>query len=133
MGAPDGFNQDTYICRALKVRGGHLSIGRGGFSLYFGRGAHLSGHNAGPIKAACIAAGLPVLDSRMVPFDTVADLAIKGPMIAVGEEASPAPWGAFSYAPLAHVAALYRAAGAEIFNLPKEQGEEGVVPGVAGP
>lgn len=133
MGAADGFNHDTYIARALDVRGGHLSIGRGGFSLYFGRGAHLSGHDIGPIKAACIAAGLPVLDSRMVPFDTVADLAIRGPLIAVGEEPSPAPWGAFSYAPLGHVAALYCAAGAEIFNLAKEPGKEDVVRGVAGP
>jgi len=50
---------DTYISRALATDGGHLSIGRGGFSLYFGRGAHLSGYDCEPVKAACIAAGLP--------------------------------------------------------------------------
>jgi len=31
---------------------------------------------------------------------------------------SPPPWGAFSYAPLAAVADAYRAAGAEVWNLP---------------
>ena len=79
---------DIYISRALATEGGHLSIGRGGFSLYFGRGAHLSGYDCEPVKAACIAAGLPVIDSRMVDFAAVARLAIKGPMIAVGEPPS---------------------------------------------
>jgi hypothetical protein len=80
---------DTYISRALATEGGHLSIGRGGFSLYFARGAHLSGYDCEPVKAACIAAGLPVIDSRMVDFAAVAQLAIKGPMIAVVASALP--------------------------------------------
>jgi hypothetical protein len=108
---------DTYISRALATEGGHLSIGRGGFSLYFARGAHLSGYDCEPVKAACIAAGLPVIDSRMVDFAAVARLAIKGPMIAVGEPPSPPLYHALSYAPLVVVAASYRAAGAEVWNL----------------
>lgn len=48
---------DAYIARALATDGGHLSIGRGGFVLYFGRGARLSGYDCETIKAACIAAG----------------------------------------------------------------------------
>ena len=108
---------DTYISRALVTEGGHLSIGRGGFSLYFGRGAHLSGYDCEPVKAACVAAGLVVIDSRMVDFATVARLAIKGPMIAVGEPPSPPPYHALSYAPLTVVASAYRAAGAEVWNL----------------
>jgi hypothetical protein len=108
---------DAYIARALATDGGHLSIGRGGFSLYFGRGAHLSGYDCETVKAACIAAGLPVIDSRGVEFAAVARLAIDGPMIAVGEPPSPPPYHALAYAPLSVVAAAYRAAGAEVVNL----------------
>src|SRR5271166_3739816 len=107
---------DAYIVRALAIEGGHLSIGRGGFSLYFGRGAHISGYECETIKVACIAAGLPVIDSREVEFATVARLAINGPMIAVGEPPSPPPYHALAYAPLALVVAAYRAAGAEVVN-----------------
>jgi hypothetical protein len=108
---------DAYIVRALATAGGHLSIGRGGFSLYFGRGAHLSGYECETVKAACIAAGLPVIDSRDVEFAAVARLAINGPMIAVGEPPSPPPYHALAYAPIALVAAAYRAAGAEVVNV----------------
>ena len=106
-----------YIARALATEGGHLSIGRGGFVLHFGCGARLSGYDCDIIKAECITAGLPVIDSRMVPFDAVAKLAIRGPMTAVGEPPSPPPYHALSYAPLAIVAAAYRTAGAEVWNL----------------
>ena len=58
-----------------------------------------------------------MIDSRKVAFDVVAKLAISGPMIAVGEDSSAPPWTALSYAPLAVVAAAYRAAGAEVWNL----------------
>lgn len=107
-----------HIREALTTEGGHLAIGRGGFTLYFARGAYLSGHDCDTIKTACIAAGLPVIDSRALPFEVVCDLAVRGPMVAVGEPASPSPWGAFAYAPLAAVADAYRAAGAEVWNLP---------------
>ncbi|MGH2891089.1 MAG: hypothetical protein ACRDNJ_15835, partial [Solirubrobacteraceae bacterium] len=33
------------------------------------------------IKTECAAAGLPVIDSRIVPFDVVWRLAVPGPMI----------------------------------------------------
>ena len=118
---------DIYIAQALATEGGHLAIGRGGFSLYFDRGAHLSGYDCETVKAACIAAGLPVIDSRMVDFAAVAHLAIKGPMIAVGEPPSPPPYHALSFAPLAVVAAAYRSAGAEVWNLepgPRSAGEQ---------
>ena len=106
-----------YIREALATEGGHLAIGRGGFTLYFARGEYLSGHDCETIKAACIAARLPVIDSRGLDFEVVCDLAVRGPMVAVGEPASPPPWGAFSYAPLAAVADAYRAAGAEVWHL----------------
>ena len=101
----------------LATEGGHLSIGRGGATLHFERG-RLSGCAEDAIKTAAIAAGLPVIDSRNVPFDEVWALAVRGPMIAVGEPPGSPPYHALSYAPLAFVAQAYRAAGAEVFNLP---------------
>jgi hypothetical protein len=106
------------IGRALRTEGGHLAIGRGGFALHYDRGCTLSGYDCAAMKAACIARGLPVIDSRGVPFDDVFRLAVRGPMIAVGEPASPRPWHALSYAPLQAVADAWRAAGAEVVNLP---------------
>jgi hypothetical protein len=107
-----------YITSALRTEGGHLSIGRGGFTLHFGRGARLSGYDCESFKAGCIAAGLPVIDSRMVAFEDIVRLAVRGPMAAVGEEASPPPYHALSFAPLSVLAQAYRAAGAEVFNVP---------------
>ena len=111
-----------YITSALQIEGGHLSVGRGGFTLYFGRGSRLSGYDCEHIKVCCIGAGLPVIDSRMVAFEDVVRLAVRGPMVAVGEEASPPPYHALSFAPLCVIAQAYRAAGAEVFNLPDPAG-----------
>ena len=111
-------NDAETIARALAVEGGHLSIGHGGGTLYYARGSRLSGFAIEPMKAACIAAGVPVFDTRHLDFGTVWDLAWRSPMVAVDEPACPEPWHGMSIAPLAHVAALYRAAGAEIVNLP---------------
>src|ERR1700688_3985002 len=108
---------NKYIASALRTDGGHLSIGRGGFTLYYARSATLSGYDCETIKAYCIAAGVPVVDSRMVAFEDVVRLAVRGPMAAVGEEPSPLPYHAFSYAPLVALADAYRAAGAEVFNI----------------
>ncbi len=109
------------ISEALQTPGGHLSIGRGGYTLYFNGSSRLQGYDCDQMKEACIASGLPVIDSRTVPFDAVWDLAVKGPMVAVGRAADVAPWGAFSSAPLQAVADAYRAAGAEVFNLHEER------------
>jgi len=65
-------------------------VDRGGFVLYFGRGARLSGYDCEHIKTCCIAAGLPVIDSRVVAFKDVVRAAVRGPIVAVGEQASPA-------------------------------------------
>ncbi len=105
-------NYGETIAKAL----GHLFIGRGGFSLHYESG-WLSGYDCEPVKDAAVAAGLPVIDSRMVDFGKVADLALRGPMIAVGKLADPPPWRALSYAPLAAVAKAYARAGAEARNV----------------
>ena len=113
---PTSRDYDDYVASALGTEGGHLSIGRGGFTLYYAHGARLSGYDCEQIKACCIAAGLPVA------FEDVVRLAVRGPMAAVGEEASPPPYHALSYAPLSLLANAYRAAGAEVFNIPVPAG-----------
>src|ERR1700730_4719032 len=85
---PTSRDYDDYVASALGTEGGHLSIGRGGFTLYFAHGARLSGYDCEQVKACCIAVGLPVIDSRMVAFEDVMRLAVRGPMAAVGEEVS---------------------------------------------
>lgn len=111
-------DEDGRITRALATIGGHLAIGRGGYTLHYDRGCRLSGYDVEPIKAACIAAGLTVIDSREVPFEAVAKLAAGGSMVAVGEEPDASPWHAFAFVPLRVVAEAYREAGAEVHNLP---------------
>jgi hypothetical protein len=118
MSWDDQRRYDSDIARARATPGGHLEIGRGGFTLHY-ENFRLSGSNCDIIKKAAIAARLPVIDSRMIPFDLAAKLAVNGPMIAVNTEPSPRPWHAFSYAPLSAVAAAYRKAGAEVFNIPE--------------
>jgi hypothetical protein len=116
---------DTYIARALAFRGGHLSVGRGAAVLHYDN-ARLEIYDCETVKQAAIAAGLPVIDSRRIPFELAAKLAVKGPMIAVNRSPSPRPWHGFSYAPLEAVAAAYRRAGAEIFNIPACEEQEAV-------
>jgi len=107
-----------YIRQALSVEGGHLSMGYGGATLHFARGAYVSGFECETIKAACLATGVPVIDGRTVAFGPLYALVVEAPRVAVGKPADPLPWNSLSDAPLAHVTALYRAAGAEVFNVP---------------
>ncbi|WBK02264.1 hypothetical protein [Methylocystis parvus] len=59
-----------------------------------------------------------MIDSRKVDLGKVAQLAIHGPMIAVGRPADPLPWDALYYAPLVAVAEAYAHARADVCNLP---------------
>jgi hypothetical protein len=115
---------ETYIARALATPGGHLGIGRGGFTLHF-ENSRLSGYDCEFIKKVATDAGLPVIDSRVIPFDLAATLAVRGPMIAVNTEPSPKPWHGLAYAPLAAVAAAYRKAGADVLNVPEDEEHDG--------
>jgi len=111
------------IAHALATPGGHLSIGRGGFCLHHDH-TQLSGYDEDIIKQAAIAVGLPVIDSRPIPFDIATKLVIRGPMIAVNQTPSPTPWHAFSYAPLEAVAVVYHRAGTEVFNIQEHPDHE---------
>ena len=114
------------IARALATPGGHLWIGRGGYTLHHDH-SRLSGYDCEAMKALAIEAGLPVVDSRKVPFDIAARLAIEGPMVAVNRPPHPGPYHAFSEAPLSLVATAYRQAGAEVHHIADDSGGEGVV------
>ena len=67
--------QDQYtldlIQRASRTQGGHLALGRGGFSLHYDQGCKLSGYDCEPTRRICIEHGLPVIDCRSVPFSDV--------------------------------------------------------------
>ena len=102
--------------RALGTSGGHLAIGRGGYTLHYDRGCRVSGYACEAIKGLAVGLVLPVINSRGVPFEIAARLALGGLMNAVGETSDEAPFGSFSFAPLCVVAAPYRAAGAEVLN-----------------
>ncbi len=116
------------IASALATEGSHLAIGRGGFTLHHRYGATLSGYDCEEIKAQSIAAGLPVIDSRLVDLGAVLELAVNGSLVAVGCEPDAAPWHSLSYAPLSSVAAAYAAAGADVWNIP----DDGTTPEAAG-
>ena len=107
---------NDYIARALVTEGAHLAVGRGGATLHFGEGAYFSTCDAEPLKNACIKAGLPVIDSRNVAFEVVVNLALNGPMVAVGRKPCDPPYHPLSYAPLEFVAESYRQAGAMVWN-----------------
>lgn len=107
-------NLETFRAAAL------MTIGRGGWSIDYptrnGR-ASLQGHGDGePYATICRRLGVPVVDSREAPIDKVARVAISGPMPAIGQAPDPAPWGAMSYAPVAHIVELWRQAGAKVWN-----------------
>jgi hypothetical protein len=111
-------NYDDFIASALRTEGGHLSIGRGGFTLFYASGLGLAATTASPSRPTASLPAPPVIDSRMVAFEDVVRLAVSGPMAAVGDEASSSPYRALSYASLTVLANAYRATGAEVFNVP---------------
>jgi len=111
------------VARALATPGGHLHIGRCGFTLHY-ENARLSGYDCENVKQQASLAGLPVIDSREAPFDLVSRLVVRGPMTAVNADPSPPPWHGFAYAPLAIVAAAYKRIGAEVLNIPDLETQE---------
>lgn len=111
-----GHGYGRYIALALATEGGHLAVGRGGATLFFAPGDSISSYDIEGIKNDCIRAGLPVIDSRLVDFGTVARIAINGPLVAVGLQPDQPPYHALSRAPLAYVAESYLVAGAMVWN-----------------
>lgn len=100
--------------RATIKNGGHLSYGRGGYTLSMGGGGSLSGYGESGTVAACVHLGIPFIDTRTIP-DSKISKTINLPMISCNPDA--APWGSMSYAPLEVVAAAYESLGATLHNI----------------
>lgn len=71
--------QSLLAIRATLRNDGWLQIGRGGAVLHHAPFSHVSGLHPGDIRA-CIAAGIPTLDSRQMRASDVSELAVRGPM-----------------------------------------------------
>ena len=114
---------EELINKSKQTIGGHLSVGGHGYTLHIADGHRLSGYDIDTMKQLCIDVGLPVIDTRCLPFDVMADLAIAGPMVAVGSAPRFVICRALSYVSLQEWVAIYRAAGAEIHNMPEASHE----------
>ena len=106
------------ILQALASEGGHLEVSRFGHTLHYGRDRETDQGEVEELKRTCLAAGLPVIDTRDVPANLLGWLALSRPLVAVGRPADPRPWETLSFAPLRHVAKLYWDVGAEVSNMP---------------
>lgn len=106
------------IAQAVGVEGGDLFIGHNGNILHYACGARLHGYDDDASKAACVAAGLPVIDARQVASTDLWRIVVSEPEVAVGtpDELRSRHWA--PHAPLTAVAGLYRAAWAKVLNLP---------------
>jgi len=105
------------IGNALATEGGHLFVHDRGYTLHLEGGATLGGFRIEAFKAACVAAGLPVIDTRTLDPVTAFRLAARTPMVAIARPANPPPWTGTTWAPLRDAARLFRAGGAEVLNL----------------
>ena len=82
---------DAWVSQALTFEDGHLFLGRGGPVLCFGRGARLTGINVEAAKAACIVAGLPVIDLRGLNVETEIRVARDEPRPVPGDKLYKSP------------------------------------------
>jgi len=71
--------------RATLANDGWLSIGRGGATLHYSPNAHVEGLHPHHIRA-CIAAGIPTLDSTAMDIKDVYELSVRGPMPSFTDE-----------------------------------------------
>jgi hypothetical protein len=67
---------------AIATEGGHLYVHERGYTLRFGSNGFVGGYAIAPFRAACVVAGLPVIDTRMLEPWEVLRLAIHSPMCA---------------------------------------------------
>ena len=122
MMAPVDRPQDdaAFVRQALSFEGGHLFVQRGSYTLHTACWTTRSGFVIEPFKARCVAAGLVVIDTRRLDPGVAFRLTADTPMVAGTHPAHPAdppPWTGTMWAPLQHVAAAFRAGGAEVLNL----------------
>ena len=123
--APTQREDADYVVEALSVEGGHLFLGMAGLVLHFGLGSTLTGTDGEVLIDEALVRGLPIIDARNVPEREQVRIARELPMAAVGRPPSETPYSPTSYAPLAHLAAIYEVAGARLANFPDIAGSYG--------
>jgi hypothetical protein len=102
--------------------GGFLRIGVGGWELHVSATRTLSGYDnssAIPRVAECL--GIPVLDIRAIPPESVTSL-LRLPMIGFEEQIGDAPWESSDFAPLEYVAWRCLELGAVTHNIEFQKG-----------
>ena len=104
------------VRKTLATPGAHVSVGRGGTTIHFARGATLSGGAFERMATArvLVEMGLPLIDTTTAP-DPWRVVAL--PLVAVGEAADAPPWHGLSRVPLPVYAARAEALGATVRNL----------------
>jgi hypothetical protein len=115
----DSIKSDVDTLRKCIADGGYASIGRGGWGIHYHNGT-LSGYGGidSPEMQACLMLGIPIVNTRDADI-SVAYLACKMPIIAVGKAPDAPPWHGMSYAPLDYVFGKLSEAGALVYNWPK--------------
>jgi hypothetical protein len=105
--------------RQALASGGGVTVGRGGCAVHYALApdsrstGRREGYRSDVYIEIAKVVGLPWIDSRTVPDSTVVQT-MNCPMVGVGANIDPEPWGCFSFAPFAEVARQYAALGAEV-------------------
>jgi len=105
--------------RQAVQNGGFLTNGRGGWTLHTDSYSTLSHCYPGMEQATprcAVLLGIPCIDSTTIPDNKLAET-INLPLAGAGGYSDPEPWGPLSVAPLEHVAGLYQALGATLYNI----------------
>jgi hypothetical protein len=113
------------LALARNSTGGHVGVGRGGTTInytnaYGGRSSHTA-DSVPTLRALAAEEGVPYVDTTGVEFDTAARVAIRGAMVAFGEDHGDPPYHCLSYAPLAVWCEVWRLAGAIVENITPSQ------------
>ena len=103
--------------KTIATPGAYVSAGIGGTTIHYARGCTLRSYS--PLERFAIAQvlvriGTPLIDTRSVEQT---HRLVTLPMVAVGHDPDPEPWGGFCYAPLPVYAACAAALGARTENI----------------
>lgn len=102
------------MLRDTLANGGVLYCGRGGFTLHYSGHGRLEGYTPDHMREVCERVGIPVIDTRELPPETVFKT-LRIPMVAVAPRKPDAePYTSISYAPREYVLREYSNAGAYV-------------------
>lgn len=101
--------------RDTLANGGHVTMGRGGFTLHISDNQTLSGYGD-QFFNACIQAGIKGWDSRHCDFMDVARVVIGMPMVSISRRNNDGMPYSLSYTSFDTVARAYKKIGAKLYN-----------------